>query len=158
MRSTWSPDSNIICYKRAPEVNSEETNISFSMQTLVFGLGLIDSTLNLACVASISIWFRSKERPVLATREMKWEPKNVRGGGGGEGRKRLQTNPSILKTGMNAATDWLGYSNNIVMCRSKVCFILRGHLWYMTRTLWLLFSLVGKIYSPCFETQSSSCE
>lgn len=46
MRSTRSPDSNIICYKRAPEVNSEETNISFSMQTLVFGLGLTDSTLN----------------------------------------------------------------------------------------------------------------
>ena len=46
IRSTWSQYSNIICYKKAPEVNSEETNISFSMQTLVFGLGLTDSTLN----------------------------------------------------------------------------------------------------------------
>ena len=26
---------------------------------------------SLACVASVSIWFRSKERPVLAAREMK---------------------------------------------------------------------------------------
>ena len=34
----------------------------------------------------------------LTGREMKREPKNERGGGGGEGRKRLQTNPSILKT------------------------------------------------------------
>ena len=53
----------------------------------------------IACVLeSVSIWFRSKERPVLAAREMKWEPKNERGGRGGEGRKRLQINPSILKT------------------------------------------------------------
>ena len=28
----------------------------------------------IACVASVSIWFRSKERPVLAAREMKWVP------------------------------------------------------------------------------------
>ena len=28
----------------------------------------------IACVASVSIWFRSKERPVLAAREMKREP------------------------------------------------------------------------------------
>ena len=54
------------------------------------------------------------------------------------------------------------------MCRSKVCFILRGHVWYVTRIfLWLLFILVGKIYPPMhtrafsltsFETQSSSCD
>ena len=30
----------------------------------------------LAYVASVSIWFRRKERPVLASREMKREPKN----------------------------------------------------------------------------------
>ena len=29
-----------------------------------------------ACVASVAIWFRSKERPVLAAREMKREPNN----------------------------------------------------------------------------------
>ena len=36
----------------------------------------------LACVASVPVWFRSKERPVLAAREMKREPKNERGGRG----------------------------------------------------------------------------
>ena len=39
-------------------------------------------TRTLACVASVSVWFRSKERPVLAAREMKREPKNERGGRG----------------------------------------------------------------------------
>ena len=39
----------------------------------------------LACVASVSVWFRSKERPrngisVLAAREMKQEPKTESGG------------------------------------------------------------------------------
>ena len=34
----------------------------------------------MACVASVSLWFRSKERPVMAAREMKREPKNERGG------------------------------------------------------------------------------
>ena len=33
----------------------------------------------IACVASVSVWFRSKERPVLDAREMKREPKNERG-------------------------------------------------------------------------------
>ena len=37
-------------------------------------------------------------------------------------------------------------------------FILRGHLWYLTGTLWLFFSLVGKIFSPPLETQSASCD
>ena len=60
------------------------------------------------------------------------------GGGEGEGT-------------VNAAPDWLGWSNNVDMCRSKVCFILRGHVSYVTRShtlinfLWLLFILVGKI-------------
>ena len=45
-----------------------------------------------AFVASVSVWFRSKERPrngfsVLAARETKQEPNNESGGGGGEGRK-----------------------------------------------------------------------
>ena len=54
------------------------------------------------------------------------------------------------------------------MYRSKVFFILRGHVWYVTRIfLWLLFILVGEIYPPMharafsltsFETQSSSCD
>ena len=44
------------------------------------------------------------------------------GGGEGEGT-------------VNAAPDWLGWSNNVDMCRSKVCFILRGHVSYVTRLL-----------------------
>ena len=37
------------------------------------------------------------------------------------------------------------------MCRSKVCFILIGHVWYVTRIfLRLLFILVCKIYPPVF--------
>ena len=58
----------------------------------------------LACVASVSVWFRSKERPrngILGFGRAKNETrakkmKVVRGGR--EGKKRLQTNPSILKT------------------------------------------------------------
>ena len=42
--------------------------------------------VSIACVASVSDWFRSKENPVLAAREMKREPKNERGGRG-RGRK-----------------------------------------------------------------------
>ena len=48
----------------------------------------------IACVASVSVWFRSKGRPrntrfsVLAAREMKQEPKNESGARGrGRGRK-----------------------------------------------------------------------
>ena len=40
------------------------------------------SFASIACVASVSVLFRSKERPVLAAREMKREPKNERGGRG----------------------------------------------------------------------------
>ena len=36
--------------------------------------------VSIACVASVSDWFRSKENPVLAAREMKREPKKKRGG------------------------------------------------------------------------------
>ena len=36
--------------------------------------------VSIACVASVSDWFRSKEKPVLAAREMKQESKNERGG------------------------------------------------------------------------------
>ena len=46
---------------------------------------------SLACVASVSVRFRSKELNGVIKR-------GGGGGGGGEGRKRLQTNPWILKT------------------------------------------------------------
>ena len=35
------------------------------------------STTSIACVASVSVWLRSKERPVLAAKEMKREPKTL---------------------------------------------------------------------------------
>ena len=71
--------------------------------------------INIACVASVSIWFRSKERPVLAAREMKWEPKNERAG---RARKELQTNPSILKTCVRQRTKRLigSASQKILPC------------------------------------------
>ena len=58
-----------------------------------YGISALASQ-TLACVASVSVWFRSKEDrgrgfSVLTAREMKLELKNERGGGGGEGRKRF---------------------------------------------------------------------
>ena len=65
----------------------------------------------LACVASVFVGFGSKERPrngifgVLSARKMGREPKKKKEGGGrGEGRKRLQTNPWILKTSVRQRT------------------------------------------------------
>ena len=40
-----------------------------------------NGTSEITCAASVSVWFRSKERPVLAAREMKQEAKNERGNG-----------------------------------------------------------------------------
>ena len=52
-----------------------------------------DVTLFAACVASVSVWFQSKERPkVLAAREMEQEPKNERG----EGEERKQRFLTLL--------------------------------------------------------------
>ena len=62
--------------------------------------------MRLACVASVSVGFRSKERPrngILPARN--WgESKMRKRGGDGEGRKRLQTNPWILKTSVRQRT------------------------------------------------------
>ena len=56
----------------------------------------------------------------MIEREIKREPKNVRGGGGGggEGRKCLQTNPSILKTCVRQRTQRLigSASRTILTC------------------------------------------
>jgi len=41
---------------------------------------------------------------VLPARKMGREPKMKDGGGGGKGRKRLQTNPRILKTSVRQRT------------------------------------------------------
>ena len=50
--------------------------------------------------------------------------------GGGEGRKRLQTNPSILKTCVRQRTQRLiGWaSRTIFTCVDPLFFILRGHV------------------------------
>ena len=67
----------------------------------------------IACVASVSVWFRSKERPrsgILGFGHARNETraKKVKvGSGGREGRKRLQTNPSILKTCVRQRTQRL---------------------------------------------------
>ena len=66
---------------------------------------------SLACIASVSVWFRSKERLVLAAREMKQEPKNERGGRG-RGRKETLADKPLdfenLGSPANAAPDWRG--------------------------------------------------
>ena len=58
------------------------------------------------------------------------------GGVGGEERKETHAHKPLdfenLRSPANTGPDWLGQSNNIDMCRSKVCFILRGHVWYVT--------------------------
>ena len=84
----------------------------------------------------------------MTAREMKREPKNERGGRG-RGRKETLADKPLdfenLPSPANAAPDWLDWSNKVDMCRSKVCVILRGHVWYVTLIfLRLLFILVGK--------------
>ena len=101
---------------------------------------------NLACIASVPVWFRSKERARKGTfgfdparnetRATKW--KRGRGRGRKEGRKRLQTNPSILKTCVRQRTQRVigSASRTTLTCvNQRFFFILRGHVWYTTRIL-----------------------
>ena len=70
---------------------------------------------------------------VLVEREVKQDPKNEVGGGGEEGRKRLQTNPSILKTERSA---WL--ARLVEQCwyvLIKGLFHTKRRVWYVTRIL-----------------------
>ena len=55
-----------------------------------------------------------------------------------------------LRSPANAAPDWRGWSNNIDMCRSEVCFTERSCMARDTHInfLWLLFILVDKICPP----------
>ena len=77
-----------------------------------------------ACVASVSVRFRSKERPrngILSFDHARNETRAKKmkvGGGGGEGRKRLQTNPSILKTCVRQRTERLigSVSRTVLTC------------------------------------------
>ena len=84
----------------------------------------------LACVASVSVWFRSKERPrngILAFGRARNETRAKKmkvGGGGREGRKRLQTNPSILKTCVRQRTQRLiGSASRIMLTRVDQIFV-----------------------------------
>ena len=61
----------------------------------------------LACVASVSVRFRSKERGTRVKDRVKTEQVKERGGVGKKGRKRLQTNQSILKTAHLACHAWV---------------------------------------------------
>ena len=79
-----------------------------------------------ACVASVSFGFgatkdQGRGFSVFTAREMKREPKR---GGRGRGRKETLADKPLhfenLRSPANAAPDWLGQSNNIDMCRSKV--------------------------------------
>ena len=76
-------------------------------------------------------------------------------GWGGEGRKRLQTHPSILKTCVRQRTQRLigSASHTIFTCidqrfqlfhTERSCMVPDTHL----NSLRLLFILVGKIYPP----------
>ena len=74
------------------------------------------------------------------------------GGGGEEGRKRLQTNPSILKTCVRQRTQRLigSASRTMLTCvdqRFVSCLVRDTHINF----LWLLFILVGKIFPPMQE-------
>ena len=54
---------------------------------------------------------------------MKQEPKTESGGRGRGKKETLADKPNDfenLRLPANAAPDWLGYSNNVDMCRSKV--------------------------------------
>ena len=65
-----------------------------------FRLGRFAGETLLACVASVSVWFRSKERPgngILGFRARnETRAKKVKEGGGGEGRKLSFPSPSPL--------------------------------------------------------------
>ena len=92
----------------------------------------------------------------MAAREMKQEPKTEIGGRGRGRKETLADKPpdfENLCSPANAVPDWLGYSNNVDMCQSKVCFILRGGMVRDTyiNFQWLLFILVGKICPPMQE-------
>ena len=61
------------------------------------------------------------------------EPKNERGGGGGERRNRLQTNPWILKTSVRQRTELaIGWDSRILLTcvdqRTQTCEAFEGCL------------------------------
>ena len=106
----------------------------------------------IACVASVSVWFRSKGRPrntgfsVLATREMKQQPKNESGGRGrGRGRKETLSDKP------------LDFENLRLISPTTLTCVDQRFVSYWEEGMvgdtyisfqWLLFILVGKICPP----------
>ena len=63
---------------------------------------------NLACVASVSVRFRTKDRgTIVKDREKSGASKRAGRRWGKKGRKRLQTNPGILKATHLACHAWV---------------------------------------------------
>ena len=97
---------------------------------------------NVACVASVSVKQRAKNGVlgVLPARKMGREQKIEGGGGGGERRKRLRTNPLILKTSVRQRTELvIGWaSQTLLTCvdqrsQSSECRKERSKLVYKKR-------------------------
>ena len=95
-------------------------------------------TGKVACVASVSIRFWSRERPVLAVREIKREPNNERGGRG-RGRKNeeeewIATRENCFVTQSRLLIkQWsFGFIESSPLARSKVHEKL---FWFHTRVL-----------------------
>ena len=76
-------------------------------------LSIVTVNDDVACVASVSVRYRSKERPrkgisVLTEREIKREPKNKRGGRGRGRKETLTDKPLDVENLRSPAVDWLG--------------------------------------------------
>ena len=130
----------------------------------------------LACVASVSVRFRSKERPRKGifgfdregneTRAKKWK----RGRGRGRGRKETLADKPLDSENLCERSAWLArlveqswhVSIKGLFHTERSCMVRDTHINF----LWLFFILVGKICPPnarafsltSFVTQSSSCD
>ena len=88
---------------------------------------------------------------------MKRAPKLKEGEGEGKEGNACRQAPRFWKSAFTSERSaWLArLVEQYWHVRSKVCFILRGHGWYVTRiVLWLLFILVGKICPPMHKCKS----
>ena len=119
--------------------------------------------MTVACVASVSEQRKTEERDSRFWPREKWnESQKMKvGGGGGEGRKRLQTNPSILKTCVRQRTQRLigSASQTMRTCVDQrfVSYCEDG----MVRDTWSArFALQGKsIFFDFFNFErGSSCD
>ena len=143
-----------------------------------------DSRKRLACVASVSVRFRRKERGTrVKDRTKNGASKRAgRGWGRKEGRKRLQTNPSILKTPHLACHAWVHAStfdagischnwpkclsfrraemNFRGECETKVIFLVFWNAWtaLMVKSQWIQTINVGphQLFS-CLFYMTNTC-